>query len=170
MNHFRPLFAALIPALFLAACATATPYQPRVGDSSYGYADQPIESNRYRVTFAGNSLTSRDTVETYLLYRAAQLTLEKGYDYFVVADQDMAVDTRYREYFGGAGLGAYYWYPRFGVAAGTSTSTPVNQYEARCMIQLFNGSKPAENPAAYDAHEVIKNLENLIARPQSKVS
>jgi hypothetical protein len=42
-----------------------------------GYSDQQIESNRFRVSFAGNSLTARETVERYLLYRAAELTVQQ---------------------------------------------------------------------------------------------
>jgi hypothetical protein len=77
-------------ALVLSGCETATPYQPlsRHGSSAGGYSDQQIEANRFRVTFAGNSMTSRETVETYLLYRAAQLTVEHGFDWFEMADRN----------------------------------------------------------------------------------
>ena len=33
-------------------------------------------------------MTSRETVETYLLYRAAQLTVERGFDWFEMADRN----------------------------------------------------------------------------------
>ena len=81
-------------ALLAAACAESTPYQP-VGESRYGYDEQRIETDRYLVTFTGNSLTERDTVETFLLYRAAELTLEEGYDYFTVVRRDTDEETRY---------------------------------------------------------------------------
>ena len=71
----------------MTACATATPYQPAVSDR-YGFEEQRIESNRVRITFRGNSVTDRETVETYLLYRAAELTLQNGQDYFIVANRD----------------------------------------------------------------------------------
>src|SRR3546814_14821204 len=69
----------------LTACATTTPYQP-VRDG-YGYQDQRIEGNRYRVTFAGSTATPRQTVENYLLYHAAELTLASGNDYFIVTQR-----------------------------------------------------------------------------------
>ena len=50
-----------------------------------GFSEQQIEDNRYPVQFAGNCLTDRKTVETYLLYRAAELTRQNGYDHFRVA-------------------------------------------------------------------------------------
>ena len=74
----------------LSGCTTATPYQP-LGQNraaSGGYFEEQIESNRFRVTFSGNSMTSRDTVERYLLYRAAELTRQRGYDWFVMADRN----------------------------------------------------------------------------------
>ncbi len=55
-----------------------------------------IEANRYMVSFAGNTHTARDTVERYLLYRAAELTVQHGFDYFILADRD--TDRRTRTY------------------------------------------------------------------------
>ena len=40
--------------------------------------------------FHGNSLTSRETVEAYLLYRAAELTIERGGDWFTILDREDA--------------------------------------------------------------------------------
>ena len=90
------LAIALASASVLASCATPTPYQPATGSGMYrtGYWDEQIENDRFRVTFAGNSLTSRETVERYLLYRAAQLTVEQGYDYFTLADRDTEKKSR----------------------------------------------------------------------------
>ncbi|HVY89226.1 MAG TPA: hypothetical protein VG942_10185, partial [Hyphomonadaceae bacterium] len=77
-------------ALALAACATPTPYQPLGAETgvSGGYSSQRIASDRYRVRFSGNNLTSRQTVENYLLYRAAELTAQEGYDWFAMNDRD----------------------------------------------------------------------------------
>ncbi len=108
---------ALASALALASCATPTPYQPATGSGSYrtGYWDQQVENDRFRVTFAGNSLTSRETVERYLLYRAAELTLQNGFDHFVLVDRE--TETRTSTYlnprFGGPSfVGPYgYWRP-----------------------------------------------------------
>src|SRR6478609_6036647 len=82
--------ALAILAATLAACATATPYQPYMQGqaASGGYSEARIESDRWRVNFAGNSLTSRETVEGYLLYRAAELTVQQGYDWFAIVQRD----------------------------------------------------------------------------------
>jgi len=81
--------AVLALAAGLAACATATPYQPNLPgqQTSGGYSEMRLEQNRFRVNFAGNSLTSRETVEGYLLFRAAELTVQNGYDWFSIVDR-----------------------------------------------------------------------------------
>jgi hypothetical protein len=48
--------------LIAASCATTgTPYQPEVAGQRIhgGYSEQRLGENRYRVTFDGNTLTSR---------------------------------------------------------------------------------------------------------------
>lgn len=158
-------------ALGLAACVTATPYQPAT--NGVGYAEQRLESNRYKVTFTGNSSTSRQTVENYLLYRAAEVTLQNGYDYFVQADSATDAQTTYTQNFNG-GFGGYggYWSPFYGpgFGIGASSSIPRTEYEAQANILVFKGTKPADNFKAFDAREVKANLEAVIARPPQQAA
>ncbi len=79
----------------LAACATTTPYQP-LGKNG-GFSEQRIETNRYRIAFMGNSSTPRQTVENYMLYRAAELTINSSFDYFILTGNDTEARTRYSE-------------------------------------------------------------------------
>src|SRR5438128_987810 len=111
------LAAAAVAALTLSACATATPYQPlqRGSAVSGGYSEQQLEPNRWRVTFSGNSLTDRRTVENYLLYRSAELTLSQGFDWFTTIDRQTDANTQlyYDPAFGpgwGYGYGGF-WGP-----------------------------------------------------------
>ena len=153
----------VVAALLASACVTTTPYQPLEGGE--GYSEQRIESNRYTVRFFGNAQTPRQTVENYLLYRAAELTLANGYDYFVVADQSTEAQTSYYQSFsGGFGFGRYWWGPRIG----TDIITPEVEYEADMTILMHKGSKKGGDPKAFDAHDVQKNLAPLIVRPQDK--
>ena len=97
----RVLLAGLA-LLGLAACATEpAPYGPKTEDSSTGYTDQQIASNRYRVTYVGNSFTSRETVENYLLLRSAEVTLKGGYEYFLFDTRDTKAKTTYYSSFAG---------------------------------------------------------------------
>ena len=181
------LLAASAAALLLGACASPTPYQP-LGTTgtgaSGGYASQRIESNRYRVSFAGNSLTSRERVETYLLYRAAELAIEAGYDGFTVVDRatDRDVETRvYRDPFGpgpyrwwrpwwryrGAGWGWRRWDPWWGDPfwADDIDVRTLQRFEAHAEILLYRGARP-NDPKSFDAREVVANLSPSIEPPR----
>ena len=159
-------FLSAVLPLALAACATVTPYQPL--QRGEGYAEQRIESNRYRVRFAGNSQTSRQTVETYLMYRAAEVTLSNGYDYFIQADRNTEAQTRYTETVSGFDDFGPFWRPRFGFGVGVGTSIPSTEYQADVDILMFKGKKPLNDTRAFDAREVKSNLEAQILRPEKK--
>jgi hypothetical protein len=184
------LALGLILAAGLTACATPTPYQPRIAgkSSSGGYAETRIEGDRWRVTFSGNSLTSRETVESYLLFRAAELTLQQGFDGFSIADRVTDRHTRtyvdpdpfYNPWYG-PGFG--YWRPYwryYGGGYGWRTWDPywgdpfwsdrvdirtVDRFEAAAEIVMFKGRKPQGDPRAFEARAVVDNLGPRIVRP-----
>lgn len=172
----RMLMLALAAGL-LSACASATPYQA-AGESRYGFEETRIETNRVRITFRGNNLTDRETVETYLLYRAAEVTLESGRDYFIVANRDVERETRLQSVGPATSRFAFdYWYfsPRRGWSpwydpfwAEPASYREVTRYEATAEIAMFDGSKPANDPNAYDAREVQQSLQGRVVRPPAQ--
>jgi len=90
----RHLLLATSAAL-LAACATSTPYQAASKPGGFdGFSQTMIENDRARVTFGGNSLTDRETVENYLLYRAAELAIERGFESFTLNERNTEEKTR----------------------------------------------------------------------------
>lgn len=81
--------ALSVSAAVLAACATATPYQAASAPGAYdGFSQTMIENDRARVSFGGNSLTDRETVENYLLYRSAEIAVERGFETFTLQQRD----------------------------------------------------------------------------------
>lgn len=167
-------FFVVLSALVLSACASVTPYQPAAQSGDYGYAERRVEDNRYAITFNGNSLTERETVESYILFRAAELTLQQGFDYFVVTQR--ATDGRSSLVPLGGPYGGfrpnYDWYsPRYGWRSfydpfwDDTTFREVTRYRANAEIVLFKGPKPANDPQAFDARQVKQNLEGQIQRP-----
>ncbi|MBI1359706.1 MAG: hypothetical protein GC155_05410 [Alphaproteobacteria bacterium] len=160
-------------ALGVAGCGTygPTPYQPG-GKGAQGYSETKIETNRYRISFKGNSLTDKDTVENYMLYRAAELTLQNGYDVFTVAQRDTDKKSRTREYGGfDSGFIRYsYFYPGYGWFYDYDPfwTAPryeqVTQYQAYAEIVMGKGPKGSD-PNSFDARDVEKNLGPLITRP-----
>lgn len=167
------LLPALAAALSLAACASSTYYTPATKSDGYGYSDQKIEDNRYRIIFRGNSLTERETVETYLLYRAAEVTLEQGYDHFLVVKDDTEKSTtitgRRDPYYYGAGrpFPYYGWGYRWDPFYDDVTYRERTRYAAMAYIILGKGPKPADNPTAYDARQVLENLGPSVVRPET---
>jgi hypothetical protein len=190
----RALVVALAASTTLvAACATETTYRPATGSGFYrtGYSDTQLEPNRYRVTFAGNTVTDRDVVERYLLFRAAELTVQHGFDYFVMADRD--TDRQARTYSTpgafGPGFGAFgggLWGPRWGFYGrgfgyrawdpfwgnpwgwggyGADVRT-VDRYEASAEIVMFKGTPERGNVRAFNARSVIDTIGPSIRLPR----
>lgn len=187
----KTFFVVAAAALTLSACETATPYQPlnsQHAQANGGYSDVQIEANRWRVTFSGNSLTSRETVERYLLYRAAQLTVDQGYDWFEAVDRHTNKDS---SYVGDAGFGGYgygygglggFWGPRWGLYRGgygwgyggpdpffdgPVDVEQVSRFQATAEIVMGHGAKPAGNTRAFDARSVIDHLRPTIKFPKT---
>lgn len=164
--------AAALLALSLAGCVKPTPYKAVEDGSSYGYKDERLEENRYRITFSGNHLTDRSTVENYMLYRAAEITLAQGFDYFqiVTKETDAQTDYGYPGYgpsvfvFGGGGRGAFGW----GVGSHHyyGPSNPQQWFTMVANIVMRKGEKPADDTSAYDARAVLNNLAGKIVRPE----
>jgi len=185
------LSGALAALAVLGACATATPYQAAT-DGNSGYSEVKIEDNRFQVEFAGNSLTDRKTVETYLLYRAAELTRLNGYDHFRVVRRETDSNSRLVPV-GGSAYSPYYShfhlnYAYFGPYAryyhdpflrsrhssfgpfdpywgGPSEYRERTRYVASAEILMGKGEKPAD-AAYFDAEQVAFNLGANILRPQ----
>ncbi len=186
------LVATVAGILALTGCtATSTPYQPLGLGSriSGGYTDIRIDETHYRVSFAGNRLTSRDRVESYLLFRAAELTLLKGYDYFIIQDREVEhqierqvrrdpfYDPWYRPYhdywrpywrYYRNGRGWYIWYPYYGDPfwADRYDVRTIDRYEATADIVMGKGARPNGNLRSFDAREVRDRLAPQIEYPE----
>ncbi|HYM18447.1 MAG TPA: hypothetical protein VEU06_07785 [Micropepsaceae bacterium] len=76
----KRVFLAAFLCAALAGCATE--YQSR--NFSGGYSEQQSGPDTWFIGFSGNGYTTRETVQTFWLYRAAELTLQKGYDGFQI--------------------------------------------------------------------------------------
>lgn len=179
----------LITALALSACETVNPYHPATSARGSGYSDQRLEQNRYRLTFKGDSTTRRADVEDFLLYRAAELTLASGYDYFMLGDRATDAHRQIETYptFGprfGPGFGPNFGYGPYSPYFGWSYYAPrwgwrsyydpfwndmtvrqITEYQASAEVQMFKGEKPAGETRAFDARQVENNLHNKVMPP-----
>lgn len=149
------LLAAAVAGLATACASTgATPYQP-AGKSGYGFTETQIENNRTRLSFSGNPSTELDTVRKYVLYRAAETTVQRGYDFFVIVDRGLEKEAEYRA------SGPVR--PRLG---GGTLEESGAAYSQVVDVTMYRGIRPSILPNAYDARQVMSHLENEIQRPQ----
>lgn len=149
---------ALLPLLLaaaVAACGGPTPYQP--SDGYEGFAEQRLERDRFRVRVSGNSITPRETVQNQLLFRAAELTLQNGYERFVVVSQSVEPHTDYYivDPFPPP-FGHRHW--AFPPAYETRA---VTRYEAWAEIKMYRGDAPP-GPSTYEARAVLAQLRPAI--------
>ncbi len=179
----KAVLIAAAAAVTLSACATQPIYRPvGVDGARTGYAEQRIDADRYRVSFQGNSITSRERVETGLLLRAAELTRESGYDWFATTNRNTDRDTRFRldrdpfsyspySSFWGPSWRFYrrgYWGPWGDPFWGRDLDVrQVDKFEATAEIIMGRGPKPAGDPNAFNAAEVISNLGPQFAPPRA---
>lgn len=124
----RNAFVVLALSLLIAGCST--PYQPlgRIG----GYSEIQIDPVTVRVSFRGNGYTERGVVESYLIYRVAEVTLNRGFDWFVVSE---------REGEGG-------WHPQYGNTGFTSTA----------VIKMYHGFRPDHLSRIYEASSTMNTM------------
>lgn len=163
--------AIVLLAVAAVACASPTPYQ--AATDRYGFEDSQIEANRYRIRFAGNSVTDRETVETYLLYRAAEITLAAGGDHFRIADRDLETETDYHTT---VFPNTHFLYGKrfryrslaYDSAFGSNaTTTRITRYTAIAEILVASGGKPQDDAQAYDARQIVETLGPRLRRPET---
>ena len=141
-------------------CSCATPYQ----EMGYlgGYKDIRLDSNTVSVSFEGNGGTPRQTVETYLLYRCAEVTRDAGYDYFVILNQ--LTEANFAVAPGQYTSSTFATRSRGSSTMQSSTTGTYFQgpasaaYTSQALIKMFKGRKPAESAAAFDAQDIIEHL------------
>lgn len=164
------LIALTAALVLLAGCETAATYHPLDASNGTGYSDQRLAANRYRVTFAGNSVTPRETVENFLLLRAAEVTLSAGYRHFIFDTRDTEAQTTYHsDFVGWPGWHGYGWYghswPYGGWGMGADVTTrPIIRYEAYAEVILLTADQAKRETRVIDAQDVLVHI-GPIARP-----
>ena len=126
---------ALLLSGALLASACATPYGPASESLKGGYSDYMLQNDRFNVSFVGNAYISEEQAIDYLLYRCAEITRKHGFDYFVVVAEE-----------------------------GIATAKGALTKRLRVTIELRKGQRPADNPDAYGAQELMRNLQAKIER------
>jgi hypothetical protein len=145
-------------ALALMTAGCSTPYQET--GLMGGVSATQIDSNTFRVMARGNAFTSIDAIQNYALLKSAETTLAAGDDFFIILSADDRSRVNYFTSPGTATSNTSF----FGSTATTNTtytpptSTPIFKPGQALMIKTFKGQKPANDPSAFDAQEVVKYI------------
>ncbi len=132
---FLLLFAAI--CLSATGCATTgpTPYQSI--KNGEGYQENKVGEDQYLVEFRGNNKTTTAVTKNYMLYRCAELALEKEYAYFVVLGISEAP------------------YP-------PAAEQPLPGYLAQ--VKVFKDGPASSEGEVYDAKKLIAKLDPQVVR------
>lgn len=163
----RTAAAALVLGL-LAACATAPVYQPAESEDAIGYTDTRLTDRQYRVTFQGRRSTSAEAVRDYALLRAAEITMQQGYDWFEITASESGTEGDERLYTAGrlvTGPGVYHC-GAFGCTTafhagyiGVPVVTARNDEYHTTLIEFTVGKGEPENPnRVYDASQLAESI------------
>lgn len=178
----RPLVRGLTLTLalgLLAGCMTPTPYGPRIEGQATGYTDRALAQNRYRVTFTGNTVTPRETVETFLLLRAAEVARAAGATNFMFDTRNTRANTSvqavpygpdpYYPYTPFGGRRPFGYWGGFGFAYEPNVDVVVRtNFEAYAEIVLLTPDQAAREPRALNAADVIARVGPDAAPPPPK--
>jgi hypothetical protein len=177
----KKLIFSVITIMMLSLTGCISPYQP--SGLGGGYTDMALSNDTYFVTFRGNGFTSSDVVQSYALRRAAELTLNKGFKFFVVLNggtnatsaiirTPATVQTHTSGNLQGSGFGntsfsgnnafSNFNYSGYGSSNSYTTINPgneyeVNRYKSGITIKMLHSNKV--HPQAFDAAIILSNYQ-----------
>ena len=182
MTRFNPSWRLIARALpltlaagLLAGCMAPSPYAPRLEGQRTGYTDRALTQTRYRVTFTGNTVTPRETVESFLLLRAAEVTRAAGYTNFVFDTRNTRTNTSVQTipygppdpFLGGYGRRGFGGWGGWGFAYEPAVDVVVRtNFEAYAEIVLLTPEQAAKEPRSLNANEVITRIGPDAAPPK----
>lgn len=136
--------------LIMSSCATL------YGPSGYkgGYSEIKLSEDVYEVSFNGNGYTSGGVIKNYFLYRCAEITLEKGGNFFIMYDKKIGSITTSTETRGTINSNGSF---------SSSTSPDVKSYGVG-TIKILKEKPIDYEGIIYDAVELKTSLEPRIRR------
>lgn len=163
------LGAAIAGLVMLAGCASAPDYREATSQRGSGYAESRIETNRYAVSYRLNN-DDYSRARELAMRRAAELTLESGFDTFELVTESSSRETERDRYADTSpdrvierdcGLLGCATTVRNapGDPFGDGFETERNTVIATLEI-VMSDKDPNVSPSLYDASEVFANLSD----------
>lgn len=155
MKALTVIFALVTIAV--AGCATLyqpTPYQPI--SSNGGFSSTQLGENIFEVHFWGNEYTSSERASDFALLRSAELTLERGFNYFIIDGDEntQQTDVHTTPITSRTELTWRGWETKYSGGRTYTTSRP----HARKVVVCFKG-KPDWPGLIYEAQFVAQSLK-----------
>ena len=164
-------FIAMSLALLLVSCASQPDYRAATHGGGFGYTETQLSDSQFRVHFKARG-SDRAKAMDYAMLRAAEVTLQQGYEWFAVVDRETLVDKQKQP--SNPQFGFSQRYARVtecGVISCRTAYYPTNQFqtgifvggeerseiESVLNIQLGRGDHP-ESGNIFDASQVKTNL------------
>ncbi len=138
-----------------AGCGGATLYQKDSGRNLLsdilelqfplegGFSETQLSENVWIVNFRGNRYTRKERTVDLSLLRSAELTLENGFNYFVIADSGTDIRTE--------------TYATHSIMNDISIHTSRKPTSSNIVIMFKE--KPENTPNAFDAKFIIKSIK-----------
>lgn len=167
MNPFRLCLILGVFAIIGICCGWG--YQAAgemAGFEVGGYSDEQIKGNTAYVNFAGNVFDSPRKARVYLLYRSAKITIDHGYDFFVITSSSTSpininIKTEGDNVFVTDPPTLHRAYPSNNTLQGFSFTVSRaakcygNSRDVSAVIKMFQGEIPSNLPNAFMATDIM---------------
>ncbi len=184
-GFFCALGADAQPSPAPSAAAVQSPQVPPA--ASGVFSAKKRGGAAFHLSVIGHTFTSRDIIEKYLAYRAADLTKSDHGSWFTIVENRTKGDTvpmskpdssgprfsfrmeywrplwRYKT---GASPAWKSWSPFSGTAFPSDDPKTITAYEVSADIVVHKGMTASDNPLAFDAGAVSDFLVNQVSPPQ----
>ncbi len=180
MKLTKDTVIVVLVLLLCAGCATGYHRQGWTG----GYNESQLQEDIFRVSFKGNAFIDKEKVQDYLLLRCAEITIDHGFDYFIILGEENSIEvssyttptnvSAQTTSQGNVGYsGSAYGNTIYGTDAysqqttGNATITGGDTYyfskpRSNCVIKCFKGKKPVDLPNAFTAYQLIGYLKDKV--------
>lgn len=165
----RRSLIALPSLLLVATTGCFTSYRAATLNSDgVGYGETRVKPTVWSVYYQGSPYSDRDWVEAALLYRAAELVLENGFDSFILLDTNTSSRTKSFRFGGGSTSSVTRVGNEVQIHETRQPGSTVNQvaFRARALIQGTRGAVREDDLSAFDARETLRLLKPRIENPQ----
>ncbi|MCF2949391.1 hypothetical protein L0668_14825 [Paraglaciecola aquimarina] len=163
----------LSAVILLSGCAAKPEYR-EAKNGSVGYSEQKISDDRFRIQFKSRSKSVADAYD-YALLRAAELTKQQEFDWFVVSSKETFVESekvpaseihlarhQYIERRCGLLTCETSARPSNQIGASLQLGTGDSRKEVHTIIEVRMGRGVKLNEDALQAQDVIDNLKTKV--------